>query len=336
MTTQTVSVQQCFFWATEITRCQNYQILTYVFIDLLKSFSWIDSACAYEIYGDRKKRTQTHHSADEILIRKLPLDFSAETGEDSSPLLNSRQLPDHIEIVISGEKTQAILPVITDTGPDRAIVLEGFFNDETIELLGNLLRLYHNQVILHDHKERDILTRLPNRQSFDARLMEVCEFYQRAALSDKPDDKVSWMAMLDIDHFKAVNDNFGHLYGDEVLLHFSQLMESRFRYIDFIFRFGGEEFVVILNWVNKSEAQDILNRFRMAVENYDFPLVGKITVSIGATCIQDHNALPLILLDRSDKALYFAKDNGRNRVILFEDMIVTQRAADYHADIELF
>lgn len=336
MTMQTVSVQQCFFWAIEITRCQNYQTLTYVFIELLKSFSWVESACAYEIYGDRKKRTQDHHSADEILIRKLPLDFNIEREEDSCPVLNNRPLPDHIEIVIFGEKTQALLPVITDTGPDRVIVLEGRFNDDAIELLDKLLSLYRNQVILHDYKERDVLTRLPNRQSFEARLMEVCEFYQHAVLSGKPDDRLSWMAMLDIDHFKAVNDNFGHLYGDEVLLHFSQLMESRFRYIDFIFRFGGEEFVVILNRINKSEAQESLNRFRIAVENYDFPLVGKVTVSIGATCIQDHHVLPISLLDRADKALYFAKDNGRNQVILFEDMVVTQRAAEHPNDIELF
>lgn len=336
MTTQTVSMQQCFSWANEITRCQNYQALTYVFIELLKSFNWVDSACAYEIYGDRKKRTQAHHIASEILIRKLPLDFSAETGENTYPFLDNRQLPEHIEIVTSAEKTKALLPVITDTGPDRVIVLEGVFNDEAVALLNHLLNLYHNQVILHDHKERDVLTRLPNRQSFDARLMEVCEFYQRAAFSKKTDDKLSWIAMLDIDHFKAVNDNFGHLYGDEVLLQFSQLMESRFRYIDFIFRFGGEEFVVILNRLTKYEAKNSLNRFRMAVEHYDFPLVGKVTVSIGATCIQDHHALPIILLDRADKALYFAKDNGRNQVVLFEDMIVTQRAVDHHSDIELF
>ncbi|MDO9104738.1 MAG: GGDEF domain-containing protein [Methylovulum sp.] len=336
MTTPTVSTQQCFSWAAEITHCQNYQSLTAVFIDLLKCFDWVDSACAYEIYGDRKNRTQAQHSADGILIRKLPLDFNVETDEDICPWLNHKQLPEHIEIVISGEKTLAILPVITDTGPDRAIVLEGRFDDEAVALLSNLLRLYHNQVILHDHKERDVLTRLPNRQSFDARLMQVCGFYQHVLFSGKPDDKLSWMAMLDIDHFKAVNDNFGHLYGDEVLLHFSQLMESRFRYIDFIFRFGGEEFVVILNRLNKSEAWKSLNRFRMAVENYDFPLVGKVTVSIGVTCIQGHPVLPVTLLDRADKALYFAKDNGRNRVILFEDMMVTQGATDPPNDIELF
>ncbi|MDP2903189.1 MAG: GGDEF domain-containing protein [Methylovulum sp.] len=336
MTRQTISVQQCFSWATEITRCQDYQTLTRVFLDLLKSLNGINSAFAYEIYGDRKKRTQPYHTSEEILIRKLPLDFAADRGEDSCPLLNNKPLPSHIEIVISGETTQAILPVVTDTGPDRAIVLEGIFNDETVTLLNNLLRLYHNQVILHDHRERDMLTRLPNRQSFDARLMEICEFYQHAELIDKTDGKLSWIAMLDIDHFKAVNDNFGHLYGDEVLLHFSQLMEGKFRYIDFIFRFGGEEFVVILNKANKSEAENSFNRFRMAVENFDFPLVGKITVSIGVTCIQDHNILPVTLLDRADKALYFAKDKGRNQVVLYEGIINLQSAANHHNDIELF
>ncbi len=336
MTRQTISVQQCFSWATEITGCQDYQTLTHVFINLLKSFNWIDAAVAYEIYGDRKKRTQPHRTSEEILIRKLPLDFSNDNERDSCPLLNNRPLPNHIEIVIADGKTHAILPVITDTGPDRAIVLEGIFSDESLTLLGNLLKLYHNQVILHDHRERDVLTHLPNRQSFDTRLTEICEFYQQEGLSGTPDHKLSWLAMLDIDHFKAVNDNFGHLYGDEVLLHFSQLMEGKFRYIDFIFRFGGEEFVVILNNVNKSEAEHGFNRFRRAVENFNFPLVGKITVSIGVTCIQDHNILPVTLLDRADKALYFAKENGRNQVVLYEDIVNMQSTINHPDDIELF
>lgn len=336
MASQSVSIEQCFFWATEITRCQDYQTLTPVFIDLLNGFSWVNSACAYEIYGDIKKRS-TDTTDNDRMLTKLPLDLGAEDIENTCPLLSNRELPKDVEVFTDQGKSQAILPISTDTGPDRAIIVEGHFDDEAILLLRNLLKLFHNQIIIHDHKDRDVLTRLPNRQSLDARLMEVCEYYQKAKLAVNAEGKMSWIGILDIDHFKAVNDNFGHLYGDEVLLHFSQLMKKKFRYIDFLFRYGGEEFVVILNKANKTEAEKCFDRFRQAVADYKFPLVGTVTVSIGFTCVQEQHVLPVTLLDRADKALYYAKENGRNQVILFEDMMALQdEGEDNLGDIELF
>ncbi len=337
MASQSVSIDQCFFWATEITRCHDYQTLTPVFIDLLKGFSWVESACAYEIYGDMKKRSTDKADNNQMMITRLPLDLGADDTENACPLLINRELPKDVEIITDHDKSQAILPISTDTGPDRAIILEGSFDDEAVHLLGNLLKLFHNQIIIHDHKDRDVLTRLPNRQSLDARLMEVCEYYQKAKLTVNSEGKMSWIAILDIDHFKAVNDNFGHLYGDEVLLHFSQLMKNKFRYIDFLFRYGGEEFVVILNKASRIEAEKCFDRFRQAVADYKFPLVGTVTVSIGFTCVQEQHVLPVTLLDRADKALYYAKENGRNQAILFEDMMASQGEGDDSlGDIELF
>ncbi|MDO9142236.1 MAG: GGDEF domain-containing protein, partial [Methylobacter sp.] len=138
----------------------------------------------------------------------------------------------------------------------------------------------------------------------------------------------------DIDHFKQVNDDFGHLYGDEVLLTFSQLMGKCFRYNDFLFRFGGEEFVVILNLACRNTAMTIFNRFRESVANYHFPTVGRITVSIGLTRV-DGVSMPTTQLDHADKALYYAKENGRNRVVLYEDMIIPAQN-NIANDIELF
>lgn len=212
-------------------------------------------------------------------------------------------------------------------GPERAIHFSGAFNDKMLELLSNFKHIYGNLVILHDKKERDALTKLPNRQSLDARLLKVCQYYQDS--SEK--EKISWIAILDIDHFKRVNDNFGHLYGDEVLLIFSKLMEKSFRYHDFLFRFGGEEFVVILNLASEDEALNAFNRFRETVAHYKFPAVGQITVSIGFTYI-DGKSMPSTQLDHADKALYIAKETGRNKVVRYEDSIFTE---DY-GDVELF
>jgi diguanylate cyclase (GGDEF)-like protein len=103
-----------------------------------------------------------------------------------------------------------------------------------------------------------------------------------------------------------------------------------------LFRFGGEEFVVVLNLANQESALATFNRFREAVADYNFPTVGKVTVSIGATHIEN-SAMPSILLDRADKALYYAKEHGRNQVVLYE---LTQElvASEYENDseIELF
>jgi len=334
MISKSLSSSQCFFLAKEITRCQDYQSLTHAFINLLEDFCWVDSVQAYEIFSQRKKRNQDNQN-EAVVVRRFPLDFNADENTDDCPLLSTRPLPKHIEVESSDAQSNlAILPVHTELGPARALLLQGRFDQGALDLLGHLLILYRNQLLLHDRKERDVLTRLPNRQSFEARLTEVCEFYQALTIGNQTDDKISWIAILDIDHFKAVNDTFGHLYGDEVLLHFSQLLEYKFRHIDFTFRFGGEEFVVIVNRVSRNDAEHILNRFRQEVENYAFPLVGKITVSIGATSIKS-GMLPSTLLDSADKALYFAKEHGRNQVVLFENIPPPQSNSDAN-DVELF
>ncbi len=337
MKVDSLTASQCFAIANEITKCPDYQALTHQFIEILENFCWVDSASAFEIFSHRKQRNAEIDS-DKVLVRKFPLDFATDENRDDCPLLSSHPIPKHIELHPDPDNEDcsiAILPITSELGPGRALLVHGTFKQDELELLEQLLALYRNQVLLHDRKERDVLTRLPNRQSFEARLTQVCEFYQKQLAVDQQDERTSWIAILDIDHFKAVNDNFGHLYGDEVLLHFSQLMEQKFRHIDFIFRFGGEEFVVIVNRVTKKEAELILNRFRLDVERYAFPLVGKITVSTGATCIQ-RGRLPSTLLDSADKALYYAKEHGRNRVVLFENIENAQSAGDANDDVELF
>jgi len=111
-------------------------------------------------------------------------------------------------------------------------------------------------------------------------------------------------------------------------------MEKCFRYNDFLFRFGGEEFVVILSLATQETALTTFNRFREVVANYNFPTVGRVTVSIGLTHI-DGISMPTTQLDHADKALYHAKDTGRNRVILYEDMTVPVQDND-HSETELF
>ncbi|TRW96460.1 GGDEF domain-containing protein [Candidatus Methylobacter oryzae] len=333
-----LTVQQVFCWSIQLTVQQDYQALTYKFLDILDEITWIDNSAIYEIYHHERKKTGETKTVPELLIKRFPLDFTRNYEEEDHNSLFA-ELDHSTDLHLSppdesGLHAWAIFSIRGSCGPERAIHLEGAFNRKMIELLNNLREMYRNLVILHDTKERDVLTKLPNRQSLDARLLQVCEHYSDYQIIDKSEEKSSWIAILDIDHFKRVNDDFGHLYGDEVLLIFSQLMEKCFRYNDFLFRFGGEEFVVILNLASQETAIAAFNRFRDVVANYTFPNVGRITVSVGLTHV-DGRSMPTTQLDHADKALYYAKDNGRNRVVLYEDISIFTDDNDL-SEIELF
>ncbi|MPM84985.1 hypothetical protein SDC9_132062 [bioreactor metagenome] len=145
-----------------------------------------------------------------------------------------------------------------------------------------------------------------------------------------------WLAVIDIDHFKLVNDVYGHLYGDEVLILVANLLRSSFRAQDRVFRFGGEEFVVLLRSATLEQAAQAFERFRAAVEEHMFPQIGGITVSIGFTSTMD--GAPVEVLGRADQALYYAKENGRNQVRFFDEMLLRGEVKPKitHGEIELF
>jgi diguanylate cyclase (GGDEF)-like protein len=334
-----LTIQQIFSWTTQLSAQQDYQALTHTFLDILAEIPWIDHAAAYEIFNHETKKSGTTATIHELIIRRFPLDFTRSNDEEKDHNTLLTELDHTADVNLSapdesGLFTWAVFFIRGGGGPERAIHVEGAFDREMLELLGSLRNVYRNLVILHDTKERDVLTKLPNRLSLDARLLQVCEYYSNYQVIDMMPKKSSWIALLDIDHFKRVNDNFGHLYGDEVLLIFSQLMGKCFRYHDFLFRFGGEEFVVILNLACQDAALAAFNRFREVIANYSFPTVGRVTVSIGVTHV-DGKSMPTTQLDHADKALYHAKDSGRNRVILYEDMPVVAQDDD-SGDIELF
>jgi len=331
------TVQQILSWSQQLSAQPDYQALTHEFLNILGEIPCIKSAAAYEIYNHERKISGETGTFRELLIRRFPLDFTRIDDENHNFLLAELDHTSDLNLSTKNESglyTWAIYLVKGSGGPERAIHLEGTFDQEILDLLSSLRGIYRNLVILHDTKERDVLTKLPNRQSLDIRLLQVCEHYSDYRVIDLTEEKSSWIAILDIDHFKRVNDNFGHLYGDEVLLIFSQLMEKCFRYNDFLFRFGGEEFVVILNLVSQETAIAVFNRFREVVVNYNFPTVGRVTVSIGLTHV-DGVSMPTTQLDHADKALYYAKDNGRNRVVLYEDISVFVQDNDL-SEIELF
>lgn len=197
-------------------------------------------------------------------------------------------------------------------------------------LIDGLLRIHRNFLRVLDAGLYDQLTGLLNRRTFDEHLLTLLEAERVASGAiwlDRGDerravsqDAQSWLAVLDIDHFKRINDGFGHLYGDEVLVLLARLLSTLFREGDRVFRFGGEEFVVVLAKVSASSASEVLERCRAAVESFAFPQVGRVTISVGYTaiCIDDSGSSAF---GRADKALYKAKQMGRNQVQNFEALV---------------
>jgi diguanylate cyclase (GGDEF)-like protein len=234
----------------------------------------------------------------------------------------------------SGEAFAAF-PVFSGRSMMRVLLYEGEpLGDSLRELISNLLALYRNQLEMMDKRERDALTGLLNRQHFESRLSRLLtSSVEHARRRGRRTDASSWIALLDIDHFKQVNDNYGHLYGDEILLLFARLMEREFRETDLLFRYGGEEFVVILHGCSDEDADVALERFRRAVEAYEFPEVKRVTVSIGFSKLVP-GELPSTLVELADKALYAAKHGGRNQVVRGEEAVPHQPSGD--DDIELF
>jgi diguanylate cyclase (GGDEF)-like protein len=164
--------------------------------------------------------------------------------------------------------------------------------------------------------ETDPLTRLNNRRAFQVQL--------DASLRRWTASGRQWhFAVLDIDHFKRINDEHGHLYGDEILVRFAQLLRETFRAGDLLYRFGGEEFVAVYGVENQEEGGAPLERFRAAVERHRFPGVDVVTVSAGHTRIPDATTPASALIDRADRALYHAKGHGRNRVCGWEHLVAT-------------
>lgn len=166
-------------------------------------------------------------------------------------------------------------------------------------------------LLLKRRADRDGLTGIFNRRSFDARLDQELKRHMR--------HKEGFVLLLaDLDHFKKVNDTFGHLAGDAALRHAAHCLEGGLRSTDFLARYGGEEFGIILPHTGQSHAWMLAERLRRKLAGADLRYGGQaipVTVSIGlATFVPGQAATPAGMVALADQALYAAKNAGRNRV----------------------
>jgi diguanylate cyclase (GGDEF)-like protein len=244
----------------------------------------------------------------------------------------------------TGATHNTCFPLLTDRDAVGVLEIEsrGALHADELRTVSSMLRVYRNVQGLLDYSERDMLTGLLNRKTFDDAFYKACAVSTAGpapseARREARADLKPYLGVIDIDHFKQVNDRHGHLIGDEVLLLLSRLMRASFRFHDRLYRFGGEEFVVLLRCGSDAHALQAFERLRAATEAYPFPQVGRITVSIGFTAVRpDDN--PNMAFERADKAVYWAKAHGRNRVAEHAELVARGELTELQkaGDIELF
>ena len=208
------------------------------------------------------------------------------------PIVRSKQLMGAMELYLNDWR---------DLTDDQADLLNGVASQAAIAI--RHAQLYEAQ---EENALTDELTKLPNRRALAQRFLQET---QRARRAHHP---IAFL-MIDLDHFKQVNDTYGHLNGDAVLAELAQILINGARESDVCARYGGEEFALILHETTESGAHVLAERIRAKVAAATFPGGLKLTISVGVAAT-DEPALFTQLIDRADQALYAAKQSGRNQV----------------------
>jgi diguanylate cyclase (GGDEF)-like protein/PAS domain S-box-containing protein len=234
--------------------------------------------------------------SDIVQILKA-VDLRVLSGESTQEeiVVNDRKLGNRIYL---GVKT----PVYSDNDPANIIGILGISTDITFQK-----SLEEKAIKL---AKTDALTGLANRLELDSVLSEEIERVKRFQSSLS-------IIMLDLDHFKKVNDNYGHLLGDKCLIKTAEILKTSSRSVDTVGRWGGEEFLIVCPETDLDGALKLAEKIRHFLEGNIFPEVKQITGSLGVTAFIAGDTLET-LISRADKALYKAKEFGRNRVEAFE------------------
>ena len=170
--------------------------------------------------------------------------------------------------------------------------------------------------VLEEQATTDGLTGLVNHRTFQER------FTTMLGRADRHELAVS-LLLTDIDHFKKINDTYGHPTGDEVLRRVAAILKASARKIDIVARYGGEEFALVLEGTDRAGARQLAERIRQEVEQQSFPSskgAFSATLSIGVASYPDDSREKPEIIARADQALYSAKHGGRNRTVCFSDI----------------
>jgi len=261
----------------------------------------ITGYAASDVIGHACRDNLLNHCTEnghELCLNDCPLTRSMETGKHQEAEAYLRHADGHR------------VPVLIRTSP--------IYNDQgevvgAVEIFSNNSKLFKARNRIRQLQESaftDALTGLGNRRLADTKL-------QAALLDFRQNRQRFGLAMLDIDHFKLVNDAFGHDVGDRILRMTADTIKANFRQTDIPIRWGGEEFLLIIEDAEKFSLMAVAEKIRALVERSHINLLSgqevNVTISIGATLIRAEDDIQS-LLNRADSLMYRSKENGRNLV----------------------
>ncbi|WP_019612527.1 GGDEF domain-containing protein [Thioalkalivibrio sp. AKL7] len=333
-----------------LTGIRNAQRLEY---SLLKTLDDIyENACIWAIQLDVEGQPRSLHTFDRKHDAVMTVPFDPKDQPVPDGLLEQALATGQpvAEADASGRRV-SVFPMsgLNEFSICLVFSFDGDDADESLDarLVKSFLSVYRNFVKLIDDAQTDELTGLLNRKTFDDNFRDLATLERsvhRPGLAEDrrqeadPEETQIWLGVIDIDDFKKVNDGFGHVYGDEVLILLARLLQQSFRDNDLVYRFGGEEFVVLAELAGADRAAAAFERLKHAVAAYTLPRVGRVTTSIGVTQLRPYKTASVVL-DEADQVLYYAKANGKNQVCLFDRLVAEgaiQPPTIRTGEIELF
>lgn len=251
-------------------------------------------------YKNIENFKENHNCICELFIHNDRFFHLGKIREDQNWLDEIQKLPDSKQIVsLIGQDFEMYA---------FSVKVSKFDTETLIVTFSDISETILEHIELQEKTIHDKLTGAHNREFFEQNIQRLITQYHT--------DKSSLaIALLDIDHFKSVNDTYGHDVGDEVLIHFVQTVQKFSREDDIFIRWGGEEFILVLKVHSKEDLEKALEHLRKVIEIQDFPTVGQKTCSIGGSLYQEGEDIEKTI-KRADEAVYEAKENGRNRVVV--------------------
>jgi diguanylate cyclase len=261
---------------------------------------------------------------DQLIVQKRFIDKERETATQffcalSKTICEMKEsfgefdevLTEQIDVIAAGENVSDILSakdfvlcqakkIQTKTHAMREELEE---SKRTTSKLTQLLEQVESKAMI------DPLTQVFNRGTYNMEIVQMIKEFKRYK-------NPAALIIIDIDHFKVFNDDYGHKAGDAVLTLVASLIKDAVRDTDMVFRYGGEEFVVLLNNLDLKNALIVAEKVRAQIESHNLTKMGtvlKVTASIGLSCFKEGD-IESTIFERADKALYKGKQNGRNRV----------------------
>jgi diguanylate cyclase (GGDEF)-like protein len=251
---------------------------------------------------------------------------------------------ERVEIAWAGEEGPRItyMPLFADTHREDEGIVEihsgSSLSDDQLQTFNAVLHVFRNMFNLLAYSDRDALTGLLNRKALDdtfysALLEELDEGAQAASRAKLLEAGVSpsqerrhrvppnyWLGTVSVDSFNAISDKNGHLIAEEVLLLVARILNNTFRTYDRIYRLGGDQFAVLMHCPDEALVLAAFERFRVNMERFNFPQVGRVTASSGFTRVTADDS-PNTTLERAERVVDYVQNHGKNQVFSHADLV---------------